>query len=173
MSMSGNSCASLSTFLLSDKSAATVSTRTLAFCTIADFAAASASALRDTMIRLQPSCAKTSAVARPMPFEPPVISAVLPASLRSMGFSVSRVGTPIPPIFDEPRNMLAAIEQCVGRALDNPPLEGPPGKGTPERAAAWVLPYGPYCGAGVGLGSFVSSALHLKLAARLGSPLPL
>src|ERR1041385_2369910 len=37
------------------------------------------------MITLQPSAAKTSAVARPMPFEPPVIRAVLPASFKSMG----------------------------------------------------------------------------------------
>src|ERR1051325_6965293 len=37
------------------------------------------------MTTLQPSAAKTSAVARPMPFEPPVISAVLPAIFRSMG----------------------------------------------------------------------------------------
>src|SRR5262245_53257978 len=36
------------------------------------------------MITLQPSAANTSAVARPMPFEPPVISAVLPARFRSM-----------------------------------------------------------------------------------------
>src|SRR3954452_2501421 len=84
MSMLGKSLASWSTFLLSDRSAATVSTRTFDFCAIADFAAASVSALRDTMITLQPSPAKTSAVARPMPFEPPVINAVLPASLRPM-----------------------------------------------------------------------------------------
>src|ERR1051325_10261761 len=36
------------------------------------------------MMTLQPSAANTSAVARPMPFEPPVISAVLPAIFRSM-----------------------------------------------------------------------------------------
>ena len=84
--MSGKSFASRSTFLLSERSAATVSTRTFDFCAIADFAAASVSALRDTMITLQPSAAKISAVARPMPFEPPVISAVLPASFRSMNF---------------------------------------------------------------------------------------
>ena len=82
--MSGKSRASLSTLALSERSAGTVSTRTFAFCTIADFAAASASALRDTMITLQPSAANTSAVARPMPFEPPVISTVFPASRRSM-----------------------------------------------------------------------------------------
>src|ERR1041384_1858138 len=72
-------------FLLSERSTATVSTRTFDFCAIADFAAASISAVRDTMITLHPSAASTSAVARPMPFEPPVISAVLPAIFRSMG----------------------------------------------------------------------------------------
>src|SRR5947207_6653108 len=51
---------------------------------MADFTTASVSAVRDTIITLQPSAAKISAVARPMPFEPPVISAVLPASFRSM-----------------------------------------------------------------------------------------
>src|SRR5687768_7130016 len=84
MSISGKSFANLSTFLLSDRSAATVSTRTFDFCAIADFTAARVSAVRDTMITLQPSAARISAVARPMPFEPPVIKAVLPASFRSM-----------------------------------------------------------------------------------------
>src|SRR4030095_21178 len=51
---------------------------------MADFAAARASALRETMITLQPSPAKISAAARPIPFEPPVIKAVLPASFKSM-----------------------------------------------------------------------------------------
>src|ERR1044072_7090527 len=67
---------------MSERSAATVSTRTLDFCAIADFAAASVSALRDTMITLQPSAAKISAVARPLPLDPPVISAVFPARFR-------------------------------------------------------------------------------------------
>src|SRR6185295_14481110 len=75
---------SWSTFLLSERSAATVSTRTLDFWAIATFAVARPSALRDTMITLQPSAAKISAVARPIPFEPPVIKAVLPPSFRSM-----------------------------------------------------------------------------------------
>src|SRR3979490_891304 len=51
---------------------------------MAALAAARPSALRDTMITLQPSAAKISAVARPIPFEPPVIKAVLPPSFRSM-----------------------------------------------------------------------------------------
>src|SRR4051812_44492931 len=51
---------------------------------MAAFAAARLSALRDTMITLRPSAARISAVARPMPFEPPVIKAVLPPSIRSM-----------------------------------------------------------------------------------------
>src|SRR3954454_11174934 len=84
ISMCGKSLASWSIFLLSDRSAATVSTRTFDFCAIADFVAARVSALRDTMTTLQPSAANTSAVARPMPFDPPVIKAVLPASFKSM-----------------------------------------------------------------------------------------
>src|SRR3954465_8713255 len=59
---------------------------------MADFTAASVSAVRDTMITLQPSAAKTPAVARPIPFEPPVISAVFPASFRSMRVSRSEGG---------------------------------------------------------------------------------
>src|SRR5512136_1824728 len=51
---------------------------------MADFAAASASALRDTIMTLQPSPARVSAAARPIPLEPPVIKAVLPASLKSI-----------------------------------------------------------------------------------------
>jgi hypothetical protein len=51
---------------------------------MADFAAASASALRETIITLQPSPARISAAARPIPFEPPVIKAVLPAIFKSM-----------------------------------------------------------------------------------------
>src|SRR5215469_6705535 len=42
------------------------------------------------MMTLQPSPARTSAAARPMPFEPPVTRAVLPASFRSM-FSPARL----------------------------------------------------------------------------------
>lgn len=34
-------------------------------------------------------------------------------------------------------------------------------------------PHGPYCGAGFGFASLVSSTAHLKLDTRLGSPLPL
>src|SRR5262249_26525763 len=51
---------------------------------IVDFTDASPSALRATMITLQPSAAKTAAVAAPMPFEAPVIKAGFPASFRSM-----------------------------------------------------------------------------------------
>ncbi len=40
--------------------------------------------MRDTRIRSQPSSARTCAVPRPMPTEPPVISARLPARPRSM-----------------------------------------------------------------------------------------
>src|SRR5215471_3736118 len=61
-----------------------VSTRTFDACTMADFAAARLSVPRDTRITLQPSAAKISAAARPIPFELPVISAVLPAIFKSM-----------------------------------------------------------------------------------------
>ena len=47
-------------------------------------AASSVAGSRATRIRSQPSSASTSAAARPMPFEPPVISARLPASFRSI-----------------------------------------------------------------------------------------
>src|SRR6266568_4206152 len=77
-------------FRLSERSAATVSTRTFDVWAIAALAAARVSALRDTMTTLQPSAARISAVARPMQFEPPVIKAVLPPSFRSKNTPTTR-----------------------------------------------------------------------------------
>src|SRR5262249_47474595 len=73
-----------STLRLSHRSAAAVSTRTLALRTIAALASSSRSALRATRITVQPSPASTSAAARPIPFDPPGVSAVIPASRRSV-----------------------------------------------------------------------------------------
>src|ERR1022692_5160297 len=85
MSVCGNSAASRTTLRLSDRSAATGSIRILAALRAIDsFAAARSTAVRDTRITLQPSSARASAAARPMPLEAPVINAVFPTNLRSI-----------------------------------------------------------------------------------------
>src|SRR5436305_6606246 len=121
------------------------------------FAAASASALRDTMITLQPSAAKASAVARPIPFEPPVIRAVLPASLRSMDGS-DDTG------WEQERNRR--------RALRHPPLEGDGAcHPTPNlrRPAPWVRPspcrggFAPACAARSALRPVLSRRHRIRI----------
>src|SRR5258705_3989624 len=87
MSMSGKSLASRVTFWLSDRSAGTVSTDTFALRAMDILACARSVALRATSTRWHPSAASVSAAARPIPFEAPVIKAVLPGSLRSMALS--------------------------------------------------------------------------------------
>src|SRR6516162_273693 len=52
--------------------------------------ASPAAASRSTRTILAPPCAKPSAVARPMPLPPPVISATLPVKSKSMAFLPSR-----------------------------------------------------------------------------------
>src|SRR5271163_971633 len=52
--------------------------------------ASPAAASRSTRTTLAPPLAKPSAVARPMPLAPPVISATLPVKSRSMAFLLSR-----------------------------------------------------------------------------------
>ena len=69
---------------LSRRSAACSVTSTLRTARTCSRAASSRPWSRDTRWRLQPSRANSSAHARPMPFEPPVIRTVLPASLRSI-----------------------------------------------------------------------------------------
>src|SRR5207302_2559879 len=92
MSTSGKAANTLSTLVPTERSAAITSTRTLDLRAIAALAASRSAWVRDTRTTLQPSCAIPTAVARPMPFEPPVISAVLPARLRSicLPFEIAR-----------------------------------------------------------------------------------
>src|SRR5207247_8124962 len=52
-------------------------------------------------------------------------------------------------------------------------LSQPESTGPPRATRIPRFDHGPYCAAGFGFGSLVSSATHLKLDARLGSPAPL
>src|SRR5712671_4981002 len=102
MSMWGKSFARRVTLWLSDRSAGTVSTETLALRPIDALAFARSPALRATSTRWHPSAASVSAAARPIPFEAPVINAVLPVSLRSMALSpgMPEPKTPARPNYD-------------------------------------------------------------------------
>src|SRR6185295_14129332 len=87
MSTCGNCAASRVTLALSARSAASVRTETWYFSSICLRAVARSVALRETSTRLQPSAARASPTARPMPREPPVMSASLPPRFRSIGIS--------------------------------------------------------------------------------------
>src|SRR5436190_5850253 len=71
-----------------EKSAAWISTGTLCRLRILSRAASSDSCEREAICTAQPSAAKAIAQAKPMPRLPPVISTVLPLSLRSIAFSL-------------------------------------------------------------------------------------
>src|SRR6478609_11775554 len=87
MSTSGNCPASRVTLALSARSAAWVRTATLYRPSRCLRAASRSAALRETRTTLQPSAARASPTARPMPREPPVMSASLPPRFRSIGIS--------------------------------------------------------------------------------------
>src|SRR6188472_4041474 len=87
MSTCGNCVASRVTLALSAKSAPSVRTETLYFSSSCLRAVSRWAPLRETSTRLQPSAARASATARPMPREPPVMSASLPPRFRFIGIS--------------------------------------------------------------------------------------
>src|SRR5277367_5848512 len=84
MSMSGCSSASRSMLWLSEMSNAWTSARTFQRDAMLSRAASRSAWVRDTRMTFTPSSARASAEARPMPFDAPVISAVLPRRFRSM-----------------------------------------------------------------------------------------
>ena len=90
MSSSPASAATRRTAASDDRSAEIVRTFTCRRARIAAAASSSAPWSRATSVTSQPSSASSSAVARPMPFEPPVISAFLPASCRSISCRLSQ-----------------------------------------------------------------------------------
>src|SRR4051794_17814851 len=87
MSTCGNCAASRVTLTLSARSAASVRMETWYFPSSCLRAVSRSVALRETSTRLQPSAARASPTARPMPREPPVMSASLPLRFRSIGIS--------------------------------------------------------------------------------------
>src|SRR3982074_1141011 len=87
ISTSGNCSASRVTLALSARSAASVRTEMLNCPSRCLRALSRSTALRETSTRLQPSAARASPTARPMPREPPVMSASLPPRFRSIGIS--------------------------------------------------------------------------------------
>src|SRR5215510_3000317 len=84
MSTSGKRAATCSRATASDRSAAMVSTFAADASRIPSAAFCSASDERATSARFTPSAANHLAVASPMPFDPPVMSTLRPASFKSM-----------------------------------------------------------------------------------------
>src|SRR5262245_54257281 len=78
-------------------------------------AAPTSSALRAQIETFAPSAAKPSAIARPMPLLPPVTSARLPLSPRSISFLLVAVGLDTP---NRPRRSMAAWHDRDGAAVD-------------------------------------------------------
>src|SRR5882757_8053301 len=87
ISTAGNCAASRVTLALSARSAASVRTATLYSLSRCLRAVSRSTALRETRTRLQPSAARASPTARPMPREPPVMRASFPPRFRSIGDS--------------------------------------------------------------------------------------
>ncbi len=90
MSTAPAAAATRSTSSSRAKSAAMVRTPTWRCARTAAAAAASVAGSRAASTRSTPSPASAKAVARPMPFDPPVISARLPASSRSIAQAARR-----------------------------------------------------------------------------------
>src|SRR6476620_11954015 len=84
MSTCGNCAASRVTLAPSARSAASVRTEAWYFPSSCLRAVSRSVALRETRTTLQPSAARASPTARPMPREPPVMRASLPARYRSI-----------------------------------------------------------------------------------------